>query len=30
MRSDPGADKILQRFDFKSMLEEATHWSEEN
>jgi tetratricopeptide (TPR) repeat protein/predicted Ser/Thr protein kinase len=27
MRRDPGADKIMQRFDFKAMYEEATHWS---
>jgi tetratricopeptide (TPR) repeat protein len=28
MRIDPGADKLLQRSDFKPMYEEATHWSE--
>jgi eukaryotic-like serine/threonine-protein kinase len=27
MRKDPGADKILQRSDFKTMYEEATRWS---
>jgi len=28
MRKEPGADKILQRFDFKSMYDEATRWSQ--
>jgi eukaryotic-like serine/threonine-protein kinase len=28
MRKDPGADKILQRADFKTMFEEATAWSQ--
>jgi tetratricopeptide (TPR) repeat protein len=28
MRKDPGADKILQRSDFKTMYEEATAWSQ--
>jgi tetratricopeptide (TPR) repeat protein len=27
MHDDPGADKILQRSDFKIMYEEATRWS---
>ena len=27
MHDDPGADKILERSDFKTMYEEATHWS---
>jgi serine/threonine protein kinase/tetratricopeptide (TPR) repeat protein len=26
MRKEPDADKILQRSDFKSMFDEATHW----
>jgi serine/threonine protein kinase/tetratricopeptide (TPR) repeat protein len=28
MRQEAGADKILQRSDFKTMYEEATHWSQ--
>jgi tetratricopeptide (TPR) repeat protein len=28
MRKEPGADKILQRSDFKAMYDEATHWSQ--
>jgi tetratricopeptide (TPR) repeat protein len=28
MRKEPGADKILQRSDFKTMYEEATRWSQ--
>ncbi len=28
MRKQPGADKILQRSDFKTIYDEATHWSQ--
>ena len=28
MRKDPGAEKILERSDFKTMYEEATRWSQ--
>src|SRR6266851_1559105 len=28
MRKEPGADKILQRSDFKAMYDEATRWSQ--
>jgi len=28
MRKDPGAEKLLQRSDFKTMYEEAAHWSQ--
>lgn len=28
MRDDPGADKILERADFRTMSEEATRWSQ--
>jgi Tfp pilus assembly protein PilF len=28
MRKDPGADKILQRADLKTMYDEATRWSQ--
>jgi len=28
MRKDPGAEKILQRFDFKTLNEDATRWSQ--
>jgi len=28
MRKEPGADKILQRSDFKAMYEEATRWAQ--
>jgi len=28
MHDDPGADKILERSDFKTMDEEAIHWSQ--
>ena len=28
MRKDPGADKILQRSDFKTMYDEATRWTQ--
>ena len=28
MREEPGADKVLQRSDFKTMFDEATHWSQ--
>ncbi|HXM66615.1 MAG TPA: tetratricopeptide repeat protein, partial [Candidatus Acidoferrum sp.] len=28
MRKEPGADKVLQRSDFKTMFDEATHWSQ--
>jgi hypothetical protein len=28
MRKDPGAEKIFQRSDFKTMYEEATRWSQ--
>jgi serine/threonine protein kinase/tetratricopeptide (TPR) repeat protein len=28
MHNDPGADKILQRSDFKTIFEEATRWSQ--
>jgi hypothetical protein len=28
MHDDPGADKLLQRSDFKTMYEESTRWSQ--
>jgi len=28
MRKEPGADKILERSDFKTMYDEATHWTQ--
>ena len=28
MRMEPGADKVIQRSDFKIMYDEATHWSQ--
>ena len=28
MRKEPGADKILQRSDFKSIYDESSHWSQ--
>jgi eukaryotic-like serine/threonine-protein kinase len=28
MRMEPGSEKILQRVDFKTMYDEATHWTE--